>query len=364
MGRQGVESLLKSLAEHRLVASFFLAGADLREPAAEAAIKRMRDAGHYVGPQIDDSLPETLMRLRELGAATPGSSAFGLFISAAAADGGLASSSRKLEVELVIPMPGFSPHISDGNPGGLNGALLLLDLVGDDANGAFDPSRFGALAAQLARGGYETVRVDQLCAAAMRPVPRDPRYPPHCWTPAPTGGAPAWEILPQAAGPGEVILSKRHELGLLSNFAATPFTFHGKRYASLEGFWQMMKFPEGPDDPRAAFAGNAWPMTRGEVAAMTAFEAKAAGDVGSKNMNRMGIDWVSFEGRRFPYRPAEPGEPHPAVGIVRAVNAQTVPGVHDEPVFIAPLKHHGRFRAAVAHYFARFDPGIEIGTRG
>lgn len=38
-----------------------------------------------------------------------------------------------------------------------------------------------------------------------------------------------------------MILSKRNELGLLSNFAATPFTFKGKHYASLEGFWQMME---------------------------------------------------------------------------------------------------------------------------
>lgn len=56
----------------------------------------------------------------------------------------------------------------------------------------------------------------------------------------------SWEILPQAAGPQEVILSKRNELGILSNFAATPFTFHGKRYAIVEGFWQMMLYPEGP----------------------------------------------------------------------------------------------------------------------
>jgi hypothetical protein len=65
----------------------------------------------------------------------------------------------------------------------------------------------------------------------------DSRYPGHWWAPVPKEGAPAWEILPQEAGPGEVILSKRHELGLLSNFAATPFTFRGRRYASLEGFW-------------------------------------------------------------------------------------------------------------------------------
>src|ERR1035438_6447561 len=98
-------------------------------------------------------------------------------------------------------------------------------------------------------------------------------YPAHWWTPVPEGSAPAWEILPQAAKPGEVILSKRNELGILSNFAATPFTLRGRRYASVEGFWQMMLYPEGPDDARAA-AQVAWPHTREQVAQMTSFEAK------------------------------------------------------------------------------------------
>src|SRR5215831_2287245 len=75
------------------------------------------------------------------------------------------------------------------------------------------------------------------------PASKAPSYPAQWFTSVPKEGAPSWEILPQEAGPGEVILSKRNELGLLSNFAATPFEFHGKRYASLEGFWQMMKFP-------------------------------------------------------------------------------------------------------------------------
>jgi predicted NAD-dependent protein-ADP-ribosyltransferase YbiA (DUF1768 family) len=59
-----------------------------------------------------------------------------------------------------------------------------------------------------------------------------------------------------------VILSKRNELGLLSNFAATPFVFRGRRYASLEGFWQMMLYPEGPNDSRAKFSGLEWKHTR------------------------------------------------------------------------------------------------------
>ena len=143
-------------------------------------------------------------------------------------------------------------------------------------------------------------------------IPRDPRYPAHWWTPVIDPKKPDWEILPQEAGPGEVILSKRNELGLLSNFAPTPFVFHGKRYASLEGFWQMMKYPEGPNDPRAKFAGPEskleWKYTRDQVAQMVSFEANRAGALASGNMTKMGITWVSFESKRFEYRPAVPGE--------------------------------------------------------
>ena len=120
---------------------------------------------------------------------------------------------------------------------------------------------------------------------------------PHWWAAVPKEGAPAWEILPQEAGPGEVILSKRNELGLLSNFAATPFTFHGQRYASLEGFWQMMKYPEGPDDPRATFPGLHWAFTRQQVAQMTGFEAKRAGTLGEENMKKMGIALGELRGK-------------------------------------------------------------------
>jgi len=137
-------------------------------------------------------------------------------------------------------------------------------------------------------------------------IQRDPRYPARWWTPVPEEGKPSWEILPQEAGPGEVILSKRNELGLLSNFAATPFTYHGKRYASVEGFWQIMLYPEGPKDPRAKFKGIEWKYTREQVAQMTAFEAKSAGTLAEENMKRMGITWVTFEGKRLTYRNSKP----------------------------------------------------------
>jgi predicted NAD-dependent protein-ADP-ribosyltransferase YbiA (DUF1768 family) len=149
------------------------------------------------------------------------------------------------------------------------------------------------------------VRADSTNTSA---IARDPRYPARWWAPVPTNNMPAWEILPQEAGPGKVILSKRNELGLLSNFAPTPFTFHDKRYASLEGFWQMMKYPEWPNDPRATFPGLVWKFTRDQVAQLTAFDAKRAGDLANENMKKMGINWVTFEGKRMEYRRATPGE--------------------------------------------------------
>ena len=162
------------------------------------------------------------------------------------------------------------------------------------------------------------VAVSSALAFAM--MQQNGGYPANWWTPVPTGSAPAWEILPQAAKPGQVILSKRNELGILSNFAATPFTFHGKRYASVEGFWQMMLYPEGPGDPRARASGIAWPHTREEVAAMTAFEAKDAGIAAEENMPKMGIDWATFEGKRFRYRSKTKGVHYRL--IVKAMKAK------------------------------------------
>lgn len=159
------------------------------------------------------------------------------------------------------------------------------------------------------------------------------RYPVRWWAPVSKEGAHAWEILPQAAGPGEVILSKRSELGLLSNFSATPFTLHGRRYASLEGFWQMMLYPEGEDDPRARFPGLQWRHTRDDVSHLSAFDAKRAGELAEENMIRMGIKWVSFEGERFEYRPTISGRHYQL--IVEAMWAKVRQNAEVERVLLA-----------------------------
>jgi predicted NAD-dependent protein-ADP-ribosyltransferase YbiA (DUF1768 family) len=69
----------------------------------------------------------------------------------------------------------------------------------------------------------------------------------------------------------------------------------------------MMLYPEGHRDPRAKAHGIAWLHTREEVMAMTAFEAKDAGTAAEENMRKMHINWVTFAGRRFPYRSKKKG---------------------------------------------------------
>jgi hypothetical protein len=158
-------------------------------------------------------------------------------------------------------------------------------------------------------------------------------YPAAWWQAADRATAPSWEILPQDAGPCEVILSKRNELGLLSNFAPTPFDLDGVRYASLEGFWQAMKYPEGPNDPRANIPGFTWPHTRAQVMQMTAFEAKAAGDVGSNAMRALGINYVTYQGQRLDYRTVAKGDHYNL--IVRATWAKVSQNQNVKDVLLA-----------------------------
>lgn len=152
-------------------------------------------------------------------------------------------------------------------------------------------------------------------------------YPAHWWKPVDKASAPSWEILPQEAGPGEVILSKRNELGILSNFTLSPFELEGERYLSVEGFWQMMKYPESETDPRALFKGLSWPHSRRQVSQMVAFEAKKAGDLGSENMKKMGIDWVTYRGERMEYRSPNKGKHYQIIRRAMAAKLQQNPEV-------------------------------------
>ena len=181
----------------------------------------------------------------------------------------------------------------------------------------------------------------------------EPGYPSEWWTPVPAESAASWEILPQAAGPGEVILSKRTELGILSNFAPTPFSLDGEKYASVEGFWQMLKYPEGPGDERLRDPAVVWPHARAEVAAMVGFEAKAAGAAANENMKKLGIRWVTYQGRRMEYRENAKGDFY--ILIRRAEQAK-----HDQnPAVAEILKKTGTLTLRPDHHQGPEAPPAE-----
>lgn len=191
--------------------------------------------------------------------------------------------------------------------------------------------------------------------ASVQKAPLSP-YPAHWFAPVSQEGAPDWEILPNAAGPGEVILSKRNELGLLSNFAATPFEYRGKRYASVEGFWQSLLYPESPNDERAKAKGVFWKHKRADVEQMVAFEAKRAGGNAKENMKKMGIDWVTFEGKKLTYWTKEAGDHYRLIRDVMKAKLEQNPQVREVLLATGNLKlkpdHHVEADAAPAwRYF-------------
>lgn len=128
-------------------------------------------------------------------------------------------------------------------------------------------------------------------------------YPDEWWKPVPADQVAGWEIPPQAAdrSKNEVVLSKRNELGQFSNLAPVEFDFEGLHYASVEGLWQGMKYPESANDERALDKTLVWAYTREQVMAMSSFEAKKAGDLANANMKKMGIKWLTYKGEKIEY---------------------------------------------------------------
>jgi predicted NAD-dependent protein-ADP-ribosyltransferase YbiA (DUF1768 family) len=138
------------------------------------------------------------------------------------------------------------------------------------------------------------------CVATGQKTTGD-NYPDIWWKEVPKDQLAGWEIPPQAAdrSKGEVILSKRNELGKLSNFHPAPFELDGIRYASIEGLWQSMKYPENAEDERNRDKDVVWPHTRAQVEGMSAFEAKKAGSAASANMKKLGIKWITYKGEKL-----------------------------------------------------------------
>ena len=147
-------------------------------------------------------------------------------------------------------------------------------------------------------------------------------YPSHWFEEIPRSEAESWEILPQDAAPGEVILSKRNELGIFSNFAATAFTLDERSYASIEGLWQSLKYPdpEISEDPRHKISD--WPHTREEVQKMVGFEAKRAGNAANLIYRTHKIKEVSYGSYFFDYNDYATGSDFHYMIIKRAMRAK------------------------------------------
>lgn len=135
------------------------------------------------------------------------------------------------------------------------------------------------------------------------------KYPAHWWSSVDDKAPPSWEILPDAGEPGKtVILSKRNELGILSNFAKTSFSFEGKTYPGIEGLWQAMKYPEDIKDKSDPRNKLRYKLRRSDIEQLASFKAKRAGKEGSANMKKLGINWVTYKGKRMTYRTSKKGE--------------------------------------------------------
>ncbi|MGZ3691300.1 MAG: NADAR family protein [Pseudobdellovibrio sp.] len=183
-------------------------------------------------------------------------------------------------------------------------------------------------------------------------------YPDIWWKEVPKAQLAGWEISPSEADRSkhEVILSKRNELGQFSNFNYDPFELDGDQYASIEGLWQSMKFPEGPDDERLKDKSIVWPFTRAQVAQMSSFEAKHAGDIGGENMKKLGIKWITYKGQKLDYHGADQDKHYDI--ILRATKAKLAahPEIKELLMKTKGLKffpdhHQGPHDPPAYHYF-------------
>lgn len=132
-------------------------------------------------------------------------------------------------------------------------------------------------------------------------------FPPDWWKEVPREKAYSWEVLPQDAKQGEVILSKRTELGIFSNFAESSIVLDGKCFPTVEAFWQMMKYPESNSDERLTWTEK-WPWTRDQVASMNGFSAKKAGQFANSLLIEQNQNWVSYQKNKIIFSSSTHGD--------------------------------------------------------
>lgn len=149
-------------------------------------------------------------------------------------------------------------------------------------------------------------------------------YPADWWKPVDEQSAPGWEVLPQSAKPGEVILSKRNELGIFSNLAHSPFVLDGVAYASVEGLWQGMKYPDLTlaSDERTKVTG--WSSTRAQVFQMSSWDSKSAGNAANQMYADHGFKLINYFDHWFIYTDGKEGSQFHLELITRAIRAKVV----------------------------------------
>lgn len=149
------------------------------------------------------------------------------------------------------------------------------------------------------------------------------QYPENWFKPVPETERQSWEILPQDAKEGEVILSKRTELGIFSNLSEAHFSYDGESYASIESLWQMMKYPDPSDknDERNQYQ-NEYPFKRDEVKKLVGFDCKKAGDAANTVMKSHAINWISYKTKKFNYKDMQEGSDYHYQIISKAIEAK------------------------------------------
>ncbi len=146
-------------------------------------------------------------------------------------------------------------------------------------------------------------------------------YPSAWWKEVSENDKKSWEILPSEAAPGEVILSKRTELGVFSNLGHSPFELEGNRYESVEGLWQALKYPDPKlkNDPRNNLG---YPYTRKQIYLMHGFQSKKAGDLANQLMKLNDIKFVSYKGKKFDYKDLKEGSEFHYKLIYKAIKSK------------------------------------------
>ena len=150
-------------------------------------------------------------------------------------------------------------------------------------------------------------------------------YPPSWWVLEKNSQLKTWERLPNQVKAPKLVVSLHSPLRVLHPLGSKPFSYGGKRYQSIESFWQSMKFPSHEEDPR--HTGSRLKYTREQVMKLSASKARLAGIEAGEKMKRMGINWVSFDSLTFPYRENKRGQHYQLIFMAYLQMLDQNPGV-------------------------------------